>query len=72
VNRVTLLPNIVLLLILGAIVAGAVIAVVFAVIRQSGARPSDNPNLAPCPDCGRYISVRAATCPLCGAPVKNA
>jgi hypothetical protein len=32
---------------------------------------ADNPNLRPCPDCGRYISVRAAVCPSCGGPIKG-
>jgi hypothetical protein len=27
-----------------------------------------NPNLAPCPDCGRMISIRAVACPACGRP----
>lgn len=29
---------------------------------------SANPNLRPCPDCGRGISKRAAFCPGCGCP----
>ena len=28
-----------------------------------------NPNLQPCPDCGREVSKRAASCPNCGCPL---
>lgn len=28
-----------------------------------------NPNLLPCPDCGRQVSRRAASCPSCGCPI---
>jgi ribosomal protein L32 len=55
--------------IVGVVVVGVVLAVVFGT-RRSGASQSDNPNLRPCPDCGHYISVRATTCPHCGGPVK--
>lgn len=29
----------------------------------------NNPNLKPCPDCGRSVSLRAKTCPQCGGPL---
>ena len=28
-----------------------------------------NPNLIPCPDCGRHISRSAVACPGCGRPM---
>ncbi len=28
-----------------------------------------NSNLAPCPDCGKYISHQAPACPKCGRPL---
>jgi hypothetical protein len=59
-----------LLGLLGVLVAGVVVVVVF-VARQSGGRQADNPNLRPCPDCQQYISVRATVCPKCGGPVKG-
>jgi len=34
------------------------------------APPATNPNLTDCPDCGNSISIRAAACPHCGAPLK--
>lgn len=51
--------------------AAAIVAVVFAATRRPGGTPVNNPNLHPCPDCGHFISVRAATCPHCGGPVKG-
>jgi hypothetical protein len=34
-----------------------------------GASTPANPNLRPCPDCGRTVSKRAQQCPDCGAPL---
>jgi hypothetical protein len=47
-----------------------VTVVVVLSAKRSGGPSTDNPNLRPCPDCGRSISVRAAMCPHCGAPVR--
>ena len=60
-----------LLIIFGVAVGmiGLVVAVVVVATRRSGASQANNPNLAPCPDCGRLISIRATTCPHCGGPV---
>jgi predicted amidophosphoribosyltransferase len=30
-----------------------------------------NQNLIPCPDCGKWISKMAVSCPNCGRPLKN-
>ncbi len=38
--------------------------------RRSGNYQGGNPNLCPCPDCGRLISIRASVCPHCGGPIK--
>jgi hypothetical protein len=62
--------EILILLFLAAVPLGAIIAVVVAT-KRSAANLADNPNLEPCPDCGRYISVRASTCPHCASPIKG-
>lgn len=59
----------VLVAILGLAIAGIVV-VFLLVSRNSNPSHADNPNLAPCPDCGRAISIRATTCPHCGGPVQ--
>jgi hypothetical protein len=53
---------------IGAIVAGLVLSLA---TRRPGGLSGNNPNLRPCPDCGHFISVRAAACPHCGGPVKG-
>jgi hypothetical protein len=54
----------------GAMAVGAILLVASAV-RHSGRSQPGNPNLQPCPDCGRLISIRATTCPHCGGPAKG-
>ncbi len=65
-------PGILELMIIACILGIPLLAVVviLAVNRQSRANYTQNPNLRPCPDCGRYVSVRASTCPGCGAPLQ--
>lgn len=67
------MPGILELTIVGVLVVGVVGVVLVVVLgtRRSGAAQSGNPNLRPCPDCGRYISVRASTCPQCGGLMKG-
>ena len=65
-----ILEILIILGILGAIVVGVVLLLV-TVGRRPGGVDTGNPNLRPCPDCGRLISVRATMCPHCGAPVKG-
>ena len=59
---------VIILAVLGLLVTIPVAIVVVIVAKGSSQR--DHPNLHPCPDCGRVISVRAVTCPGCGAPVE--
>jgi hypothetical protein len=59
-----------ILVVLCGAVAAAIALLVFWGVRLSSSRHAGNPNLHPCPDCGRQISVRATTCPHCGGPVK--
>ncbi len=69
-----LMPGPLELLIVFGVVGVGVLGVIFAVvvgIRTRSASQSSNPNLRPCPDCGRYISIRATTCPQCGGTVKG-
>ena len=44
-------------------------AVVFAISssRRRNAPQSTKPHLMPCPDCGKEVSLKAVTCPHCGA-----
>ena len=44
------------------------VAVVLALTSRSRADAS-NPNLTPCPDCHRYVSIHASSCPNCGCPL---
>lgn len=53
------------------IVGGGIALLVLLVSRSGGSNQASNPNLAPCPDCGRAISVRALVCPHCGGPVQG-
>jgi hypothetical protein len=50
-------------------IGGPVIAVVLIVLatRKKSAQP--NPNLTPCPDCGRFVSRLTVSCPQCGRPL---
>lgn len=64
------------LLILGVIglllVAAPVTVVVLLLMSRRNSGPSSaNPNLAPCPDCGRLVSLQADSCPQCGRPLQT-
>ena len=56
--------------IMGFVLSAVVVALVVALNRSSKASGS-NPNLKPCPDCGRFVSLRATTCPQCGCPLQT-
>ena len=60
-----------ILVVLCGAVAAAIALLLFLGVRSSSSRHDGNPNLRPCPDCAKYISVRAVTCPHCGGPVKG-
>jgi hypothetical protein len=67
------MPGIFELLIIGCVLAipVAVVLIVLLSQRRTFTHDPHNPNLRPCPDCGRQISIRANTCPHCGGPVKG-
>jgi hypothetical protein len=71
IMAIGILELLIVLVLLGGLV-GAAVFVVVVFSQRSGSSQANNPNLQPCPDCGRLISVRAATCPGCGSPIKNA
>jgi len=50
-----------------AVFAGIVILVVVLTTQKV----TKNPDLYPCPDCGRPVSVHAESCPQCGCPLKT-
>lgn len=52
---------------LGLLVVGVVVVVVVVLTTSKRKGGSANPNLFPCPDCGRHVS-RLAKCPNCGRP----
>ena len=60
------------LIIIGVFVLVPVAVVVALVVALTCSRKASgtNPNLRPCPDCGRFVSLRAATCPQCGCPLQ--
>lgn len=57
--------------ILGLVVGGVVVVVVVIVTTSKRQGGSANPNLFPCPDCGRHVSRLAAFCPNCGRPLAS-
>lgn len=65
-----ILEILIVLAILGGL-AVAAITLVASAARRSGSGTLENPNLQPCLDCGRSVSVRASTCPHCGGPLKG-
>jgi hypothetical protein len=67
-TRISVVGILLILLLAGAILVGIALAV-FAIVRAAGSRQPHGPNLQPCPDCGKPVSVRATACPHCGGPV---
>ena len=61
----------VILAIVGLMAVGGVIAVVVIVAATKKKGDSANPNLFPCPDCGRHVSRLAKSCPNCGRPFSS-
>jgi hypothetical protein len=56
-------------IILGLVCFGVLGGIVALVVVLTTKKAPVNPNLAPCPDCGRPISPLAETCPHCGRPL---
>lgn len=66
------MPGLIELIIIGIVVAVPVAIVISLVVIQRGRKTSrTNPKLTPCPDCGRFVSLRAETCPQCGCPLQK-
>ncbi len=55
------------LMIVGFVVPAALVAIILLLQKK----PPPNPNLLPCPDCGRLISREAKSCPQCGRPMSS-
>ena len=55
----------VLLMILLLIGVPIVVAIVI-ISKSAGKSQMNNPNLTPCPDCHKFVSINATTCPHCG------
>jgi len=64
------MPGHIELAILGFLLVSAVVAVIVVAMNSTPrSRESLNPNLWPCPDCGRSVSKLATVCPQCGRPL---
>ena len=65
-------PGAIEIIIIGVIVLVPIAVIVaLVVVRTRSQKPSgSNPNLRPCPDCGRFVSLRATACPQCGCPLQ--
>ena len=68
------LPEIFIILVLGVLLVIVLIAVAWVVSAFKGKKPGtargrQNIKLQPCPDCGREVSRKAASCPGCGCPL---
>jgi predicted amidophosphoribosyltransferase len=59
-----------LLIVLG--VMGLLVVVIVVIVSTSKRQSTPaNPNLFPCPDCGRHVSRLAKSCPNCGRPLAS-
>ena len=66
------MPGLIELIIISIVVAVPVAIGVALIATQRGRKASGtNPKLTPCPDCGRFVSLRATTCPQCGCPLQT-
>lgn len=66
-------PGLMELIIIGVVlVIPVAVAVALVVALKLNRKASgSNPNLKACPDCGRFVSLRATTCPQCGCPLQS-
>jgi hypothetical protein len=65
----------ILVLLVAAVVLVLIPIGIVLVVSSVSRRKDDlaiNPNLAPCPDCQKLISIHAPMCPHCGRPMKIA
>ena len=62
--------ELVLIAVILLVPVGVVVALVEAFRRRRRAL-GGNPNLEPCPDCGRFASRRTTNCPQCGCPLQG-
>ena len=69
INMMSLVGVIIIAALVAAVVTVILVLVVYATSRADSTS-QNNPNLAPCPDCGRQVSIRATTCPHCGGPIQ--
>ena len=60
------------LIIIGVVVLVpiAVVAALVVALKPTHKPSGDDSSLQPCPDCGRFVSLRATTCPQCGCPLQ--
>jgi hypothetical protein len=59
-----------LILVVFVLVPVAVVVAIVVAVTRNRTPLENNPNLKPCPDCGRIVSLRATTCPHCGGPLQ--
>ncbi len=63
-------PVVLLLLLCVGLLGVAILAGVLVLLsKKARSERARNPNLTPCPDCGRYVSRIAPDCPQCGRPL---
>ena len=62
------LELLILAFVLGVPVVGLVVLLVILSVKKNQGPATGN--LTSCADCGRAVSMRAETCPHCGAPLK--
>ncbi len=65
------LELLIVLAVLGLLVGGVVVVVVVILAASKKKGGPANPNLFPCPDCGRQVSRLAKSCPNCGRPLAS-
>ena len=66
-----LLELLIVLGVLGLLAAGVVVVIVVVLATSKRRGSPANPNLFPCPDCGRHVSRLAKSCPNCGRPLAS-